>query len=94
MQCEKLNKECKFESVSINSGSPTESRHASMSRASAGNRMASASSSSSSAHTVDLHAQHRNSMGMPPNHQMGLSDPPGLKSEFTLEMQNANFFRW
>lgn len=90
MQCEKLNKECKFESVSVNSGSPTESRHASMSRASAGNRMASASSSSSSAHTVDLHAaQHRGSMGMPPNHQMGLSDPPGLKSEFTTEMLHA-----
>ncbi|CAN8098759.1 unnamed protein product [Discula destructiva] len=86
--CFKLNKDCKFESV--NASSPTGSRHASISRASAGLRLASASSSSSSPaissrHTIDIHAaQHHGSMAVPPSYQMGLADSPGLKMESAI----------
>lgn len=94
--CEKLSKECVFESVSSNSRSPTESRHAHMSRASAGHRLASSSSSSSSAmsngHTVDIHAaQPRESMTMPALDQLVLADPPGLKSESISTSPSSSF---
>lgn len=85
--CEKLNKDCKYQSVS-NQG-PPDSRHASMSRASAGHRLASASASSSpaitSGHPVEIHpTQHHGHMTMPPIQHMALADPPDLKSKSTL----------
>lgn len=85
--CEKLNKDCKYQSVSTQG--PPDSRHASMSRASAGHRLASASASSSpaisSGHPVEIHtAQQHGHMTMPPIQHMALADPPDLKSKLVL----------
>ncbi|PSR77214.1 hypothetical protein BD289DRAFT_486582 [Coniella lustricola] len=80
--CDKLNKECKFESVSHQG--PSTSRHSSISRAPVGARLVSAQTIAgvpgmASGHGVDMHSVHHGGMSMPPIQNMALAEAPELK---------------